>query len=100
MSQITSHLSTALADRQRIELDGERARASTGEHGDESRCHVILQLQLSYFVGRNRQLERQLKQRRKVFSETRIMIMARRTDSWIKSGDGKVLRSGSRTTIP
>ena len=41
MSEMTSHLSTALADRHRIELDGERARASTGEHGDESLCHVM-----------------------------------------------------------
>ncbi len=41
MHEITARLSTALADRYRIELDGERARASTGEHGDESRCHVM-----------------------------------------------------------
>ncbi len=41
MSEITSHLSTALAERHRIELDGEWARASTGEHGDESLCQVM-----------------------------------------------------------
>ncbi len=39
MSEITSYLSTALADRHRIELDGEWA--STGEHGDESLCNVM-----------------------------------------------------------
>ena len=41
MSEMTSHLSTALAERHRIEPDGEWARASTGEHGDESLCHIM-----------------------------------------------------------